>query len=557
MMNSFRAGVVGCLIPSLAYTLAQEPIMQANSQTSGLPPDAGLRPSPVGRGPGHFGGLLSPAISASTGTGRPFAVKGPVQSPERQNLYGGPWLDIHQNFASFVLHELRFCDGPRNNLLELSKQWAEWDSLTSLASYQSVVNILLKYLGNKDLRKSAAAETSQKLSQDVSTVLRQMTLVLGNLETCRLFLACRGTVAQQLLDLLQDLLDICYESTSRPVLSTALLRLSRESGLHPQCFTLSGLQKVGQQVAGGGYGDIWKGFVGGQTVAVKSMRIFQEVDVKAALKGFGREAVIWRQLSHPNLLPFFGLYYLDTRLCLVSPWMEKGHLLDFFKNAPSDINPVSLILDIAMGLGHLHSKNVVHGDLKATNILVTPSNRACIADFGLSSIVDVISLQFTHSTPRPQGGTARYQAPELLLGQSSIHFASDVYAFACVCYEILTARAPFFDLTNDAAVIMKVVEGHRPSRPSTVLQDDLWRLIEDCWTPEPNQRPTMTEILQRLISLPVAVKRTQSEIGWDETYSARFRRSVQQWPLLPSITQIEHRMSSNGLSPPKHSCRTV
>ncbi|KAJ6602966.1 kinase-like domain-containing protein, partial [Mycena sp. CBHHK59/15] len=285
---------------------------------------------------------------------------------------------------------------------------------------------------------------------------------------------------------------------SRPMLSKALLRLSRESGLHPTCFTLSGVQKVGQQVAGGGYGDIWKGVVGGQTVAVKSMRIFQDVEVKAALKGFGREAVIWCQLSHPNLVPFFGLYYLDTRLCLVSPWMENGHLLDFLRKAPSDINYVSIILDVAMGLEHLHSKDVVHGDLKGTNILVTPSNRACIADFGLSSIAGVMSLQFTHSTPRLQGGTARYQAPELLLGQRSIHFGSDVYAFACVCYEILTGTAPFFELTNDAAVIMKVIEGHRPSRPATGLEDDLWKLIEDCWRQEPDQRPTVTEIIQRL-----------------------------------------------------------
>ncbi|KAJ7139274.1 kinase-like domain-containing protein [Mycena epipterygia] len=342
-----------------------------------------------------------------------------------------------------------------------------------------------------------------------------------------------------------QLLDMAYESTSRAMLSKALLRLSRESGLHPTCFVLSGLEKVGHQVAGGGFGDVWKSLVGGRTVAVKSMRIFQDADIKEALKEFGREAVIWRQLSHPNLLPFFGLYYLDTRLCLVSPWMEHGHLLQFLRNAPSTIDRVSLILDVAMGLEYLHSNKVVHGDLKAMNVLVTPSQRACIADFGLSSVVDVISLRFTHSTPSPRGGTARHQAPELLLGESSVHFGSDVYAFACMCYEILTGKAPFFNLNNDMAVAMKVVTGHRPPRPET-SPEKLWMLLQDCWEQKPEKRPTAPELIERLVSPPIGATTAQPEIDWNQTYSARFRRSVQQWPLLPSISQIEHRISRNG-----------
>jgi hypothetical protein len=66
--------------------------------------------------------------------------------------------------------------------------------------------------------------------------------------------------------------------------SKALLRLSRASGLHPTCFTLSGLEKVGQQVAAGAFGDIFKGLVENQCVSVKVMRLFKDADVQAALK---------------------------------------------------------------------------------------------------------------------------------------------------------------------------------------------------------------------------------------------------------------------------------
>jgi serine/threonine protein kinase len=170
-----------------------------------------------------------------------------------------------------------------------------------------------------------------------------------------------------------------------------------------------------------------------------------------------------------------------------------------------------------------------------------------------------MSLRFTHSTHSVGAGTARYQAPELLLGESSNHFGSDVYAFACVCYEarqpraiswcwtcqifgqILTGNAPFFELANDMAVGIKVIRGHRPSRPE-MISDSLWTLLEDCWAQDPDKRPTMAEIVQRLVSPAIGASKITSQIDWDETYSSRFRRSVQQWPLLQSVPEIERRV---------------
>lgn len=123
------------------------------------------------------------------------------------------------------------------------------------------------------------------------------------------------------------------------------------------------------------------------------------------------------------------------------------------------------IIDVAMGLEHLHKEQIVHGDLKGVcciffrtdapnhlslqmNILITPSGRACIADFGLSTITDAMSLALTNSTANPQGGTARYQAPEVLSGKRSNHYGSDVYAFACVCYEVWRRPRVFVSRTN-------------------------------------------------------------------------------------------------------------
>ncbi|KAJ7300978.1 kinase-like domain-containing protein [Mycena albidolilacea] len=357
------------------------------------------------------------------------------------------------------------------------------------------------------------------------------------------FLACRGTDAQALLDLLQDFLDLDSFSVVKPLICKALGRLSRVSGLHPHCFALTGLQKIGQQVGGGGFGDIWKGLVRGQSVCVKIMRIFQNDDIQAVLKDFGREALIWRQLCHPNLLPFFGLYYVDNRLCLVSPWMQNGNIMEFLRK-PVNRDRLSLILDVARGLEYLHKQKVVHGDLKAINILVTPSGRACIADFGLSSVENAMTLSFPHSTASTRrGGTPRYQAPELFQGKKH-HYGSDVYAFACVCYEILTGQLPFHDL-NDMAVMFHILNGKHPLRPMS-CSDSLWELLQNCWVENAGMRPTAPQIVERLEGPSIRATTTSSTTDWDDTFTSKFRRSLQTQPLLPSVTQIERILFGEG-----------
>jgi serine/threonine protein kinase len=197
------------------------------------------------------------------------------------------------------------------------------------------------------------------------------------------------------------------------------------------------------------------------------------------IQEFSCEAVTWQQLSHPNVLPFFGVFHLERnppRICLACPWMENGNVVQFLADQAPDTDCISLVskisevwhcihnncfiqsLDIAQGLKYLHSENIIHGDLKGVcfslsillqttcltilhqlNILVSRMRRACLADFGLSTAADSKYM----STTRPRG-TLRWQAPELLLDvldsdspspERRNTFATDVYAFALVCYE--------------------------------------------------------------------------------------------------------------------------
>ncbi|KAK1227626.1 Rho guanine nucleotide exchange factor [Marasmius sp. AFHP31] len=254
-------------------------------------------------------------------------------------------------------------------------------------------------------------------------------------------LATTGERAQGWLDLMQLLSGYPgMDKRLRSHMFKMMVRLSRSTGLHPKCLTIRNVEKIGNDpVAGGAFGDVWKGKMGGSLVCIKVLRVFLAADIDQVLKDYMQEAIVWRQLDHPNLLPFLGIYYMDDsmkRLCLVSPWMERGNLVQFMKDSPELVVPESLAFDVACGLSHLHDMKVIHGDLKGVNVLVTPDLKARIGDFGLSRVSDtqkLFSLQTNNSK-----GTTRWLAPELLRpGPNCVSSReSDVYAYACVCYEI-------------------------------------------------------------------------------------------------------------------------
>jgi serine/threonine protein kinase len=98
---------------------------------------------------------------------------------------------------------------------------------------------------------------------------------------------------------------------------------------------------------------------------------------------------VWKQLNHPNVLPFLGV---NTKLfspsfCLISPWMENGNALSFLEKNP-DHDRWGMLLEIAQGLNYLHHLNpqVIHGDIKGvspfTFIFSAPSERIQCYDPG-------------------------------------------------------------------------------------------------------------------------------------------------------------------------------
>ncbi|KAG6810292.1 hypothetical protein H0H93_015054, partial [Arthromyces matolae] len=225
----------------------------------------------------------------------------------------------------------------------------------------------------------------------------------------------------------------------------------------------------------------------------------------------------------------------------ISHWAQHGEVNEYLKHNP-DANCILLCLDTASGVEYLHQNDIVHGDLKGVNVLVDSSGRACLGDFGLSSVMDPEIIRWTsQSTIASKGGTTRWQAPELLEPEDVAEKvyntkASDVYAWAGICYEIFTGQLPFFEFWNTSTVRKMIIQGDTPTRPSEDapawlkrgLNEHIWTLMMDCWRTQALERPDITMILSRLNENKLEDTRPTGD--WEGRASMHFRNAQHEDP---------------------------
>ncbi|ESK85279.1 kinase-likeprotein [Moniliophthora roreri MCA 2997] len=312
--------------------------------------------------------------------------------------------------------------------------------------------------------------------------------------------------AQRCVDLIQDVID--KFTTEYPELRQKahrlLVKLSRSQDVLPSTLFIKGIELRDTNAQfGGAFGDIYRAVYRDLEVAIKRMRVFPstpESNRQKLYKGFCREAILWRALKHPYVLPFLGVdsETFPGSFCLISPWMKNGTVLDYLRK--TDGQDIDLrLFEIAQGLAYLHSQEIVHGDLRGSNILVDSKCHACIADFGLSVFSDgTVRTDSSH-----HGGSVRWMAPELhdparfRLEYVRRTFASDVYSFACVCVELYTGKRPFAGIRHDTGAILQVIVGKRPKWPPH-MEAWLWSIVETCWDHDRAKRPSVSRVVEMM-----------------------------------------------------------
>ncbi|KAG9084839.1 hypothetical protein FRC07_013539, partial [Ceratobasidium sp. 392] len=259
--------------------------------------------------------------------------------------------------------------------------------------------------------------------------------------------------------------------------------------------------------AGGRFGDVWCGVYEDNTrIAIKCLRLHTTSDASVKnVKRAARELYYWSKAKHKNVLELTGIALFRGRLAMISPWMVNGTLHAYVWKHPN-VNRWELCKQVAEGLAYIHRIGMVHGDLKAVNILVSDEGTAKLSDFG-NSILSDHSLVFT-ATTNVGGGTSRWMAPELLLeeddeGQvADRSMAADVYALGMTILEVMTGSPPYVERKTDAWVTQAVIEGILPQRPAefsseTTFGNERWAMLVECWRKLPSSRPKSMEIPKR------------------------------------------------------------
>ncbi|KAG9219642.1 hypothetical protein CCMSSC00406_0006036 [Pleurotus cornucopiae] len=221
------------------------------------------------------------------------------------------------------------------------------------------------------------------------------------------------------------------------------------------------IKKSQYSASSGGYADIWVADSTRAKLAVKVIRSFTDnqcdymkkldkVIPSSFRKGhrltlkqrLRREVVIWKELEHKNILPLLGIVRgFGPYVSMVCPWMAKGSLTQYLGRRGSGLchqRRLQIIREVASGLAYLHSKDVIHGDLSGSNILLDDAERVCISDFGLATIV--AQFRGTSLDSSTVSGAIRWMAPDIMY-QVMISRAASVIDAEGAYFQILDGHS--------------------------------------------------------------------------------------------------------------------
>ncbi|MBO8191388.1 protein kinase [Streptomyces oryzae] len=262
-------------------------------------------------------------------------------------------------------------------------------------------------------------------------------------------------------------------------------------------FALSGeLRRLGPyrllaQLATGGMGVVYLGRdpASGRIVAVKTLMAPGGVSTEARRR-FGREVRLARRVRSTHTARVLDA---DTEAEL--PWMAMEYIpapsLEALVVQQGPLEAEDAVRWIAPGilraLAELHSKGIVHRDVKPLNILLT-ADRPKVIDFGISHASDLTSTRLTL-------GTIAFTSPEQADGQPS-SAASDIYAFGVTLYYLACGRLPYPETQEPLQQLNYVRRG---ATSLSGLPEGLTGLIGDCLAVRPEDRPTAEQLIRRFV----------------------------------------------------------
>ena len=304
--------------------------------------------------------------------------------------------------------------------------------------------------------------------------------------------------------------------------------------LSPKDFDVDKSKRLGH----GMYGDVFEG-------TDKRTAPPMPVAVKVPLRevtfddwgAFLRELEVLARMKHAGTLRLIGFHIPGTVNCgptILTPLMPGGTVADLLKKERAgnpdprwDATKKSIcVFGVAAAMAYVHSKGVLHRDLKTANVFVNDQFEPVIGDFGLARMVD---LNMTLDV-----GAPLYMAPELHSDEKYGKYtgAVDVYAYAVFLFQMFSDSMTLDDNSRPPTSVqqwmMRVGRGARLARPpGGAIPDFYWDLIVRCWDQNPSKRPTFVEILAKLQKNRASYAFPGADLGALEAYERRILEGVE------------------------------
>ncbi len=223
---------------------------------------------------------------------------------------------------------------------------------------------------------------------------------------------------------------------------------------------------------------------------------------------FEQEAKAIARLEHIHILPIFAYGEQEGIAYMAMRYLPTGTLTDRIKQGPLPLDAAARILaQLADALDYAHSHNILHRDVKPSNVLLDERNNAILTDFGIAKMVEA-TLDLTGGGIL---GTPAYMSPEQCRGSKELTPASDIYSLGIVLYEMVTGRTPF-----------------QAETPIALIHKQLNEPL-----PIPRQlRPDLPEAAQQVIFKALA-KEPESRYETCEAMAQAFNRAVAQAEAAP------------------------
>ncbi|KAL1290899.1 hypothetical protein HN51_059444 [Arachis hypogaea] len=251
--------------------------------------------------------------------------------------------------------------------------------------------------------------------------------------------------------------------------------------------------KKGKLLGRGTFGHVYAGFnsENGQMCAIKEVRVVcDDQTSKECYKQLNQEILLLSQLSHPNIVQYYGSDLGEETLSVYLEYVSGGSIHKLLQEYGAFKEPViqNYTRQIVSGLAYLHGRNTVHRDIKGANILVDPNGEIKLADFGMAKHINASSSMLSFK------GSPYWMAPEVVMNTNGYSLPVDIWSLGCTILEMATSKPPWSQYEGVAAIFKIGNSKDMPELPEH-LSNEAKNFIQLCLQRDPLARPTAQMLL--------------------------------------------------------------